>query len=109
MRAAKSYLAAHPSWFDEDPKTFCPRCRIEPESFEHAILTCPAYSMSRDLLLKEVSSLGHDGPLWIEPHLIRALGNYISDSKTRFPPNMISDYFSSTPHPPRRTTGLGSV
>jgi len=42
MRAAKSYLAANPSWSDEDPNLPCPRCGTEPETFHHPILTCPA-------------------------------------------------------------------
>ena len=42
MRAAKSYLAAHPSWSDEDPNLTCPRCETEPETFQHAILSYPA-------------------------------------------------------------------
>jgi len=42
IRAAKSYLAAHPSWFDENQETTCPQCGTEPETFPHAILTCPA-------------------------------------------------------------------
>jgi len=60
MRAAKSYLAAHPSWSDEDPNLTCPRCEIEPEMFQHAILSCPARARERGLLLKDVSSLGQD-------------------------------------------------
>ena len=42
MRSAKSYLAAHPSWAEENPDPTCPRCETGPESFQHAILTCPA-------------------------------------------------------------------
>jgi len=42
MRAAKSYLAAHPSWFIENPDLSSPRCEDEPETFQHGILTCPA-------------------------------------------------------------------
>jgi len=41
MRAGKSYLAAHPTWRSPDADTSCPRCGLEPETFEHAILTCP--------------------------------------------------------------------
>jgi len=74
MRVAKSDLAAHPSWFDKNPETTCPRCRIESESFQHAMLPCPPRSEARDLLLEEVSSLGHDAALWTDPDLIRAFG-----------------------------------
>jgi len=52
--------AAHPSWFDENPDPTCPQCGAGPESFQHAILTCPARKRVRDLQLKEVSSLEDD-------------------------------------------------
>jgi len=91
MRAAKSYLAAHPSWSDEDPSLICPRCEIEQETFQHAILSCPARSRERDHLLKDVSSLGQDASLWTEPHLLQALGEYITVTKTGFPPEMIPE------------------
>ena len=91
MRAGKSYLAAHPSWSDEDPDLTCPRCGTKPESFQHAILPCPARTWDRDLLLKDVSSLGQDAALWSDPQLIRALGEYITSTKTGFPPDMVSD------------------
>jgi len=42
MRAGKSYLAAHTTWRSPDADTSCPRCGLEPERFEHAILTCPS-------------------------------------------------------------------
>jgi len=42
MRAGKSYLAAHLTWRSPDADTSCPRCRLQPETFEHAILSCPS-------------------------------------------------------------------
>jgi len=42
MRAGKSYPAAHPTWRFPDPDTSCPRCGWEPETFAHAILSCPS-------------------------------------------------------------------
>ena len=63
MRAAKSYLPAHPSWFVENPDPTYPPCGIQPETFPHAILTCPARSRVRDLHFKDVSSLGPDANL----------------------------------------------
>jgi len=92
MRSAKSYLVAHPSWSDEDPELTCPRCGTEPESFQHIILTYPARTRVRDLLLKDVSSLRHGAAIWSEPHLIRALGEYITDTKTGFLPDMLPDH-----------------
>ena len=94
MRSAKSYLAAHPSWFDENPNPTSPRCETGPESCQHAILTCPADSLVRHLLLEEVSSLAHDTTIWSDPLLIRALGQYITDTKTSFPLNMLPDHYS---------------
>ena len=88
MRAAKRYLAAHTSWFDKNPDPTCPRCGTEPESVTHAILTCPARTRARDLLLKDVSSLEPDADLWTNPLLVRALGDHITDTKTGFPPDM---------------------
>jgi len=63
MRAVKSYVAAHHSWCDENPDLSCPRCATEPETFQQAILTCPARPKDRDLTVKEVSSFGHDATL----------------------------------------------
>jgi len=88
MRVAKSYLAAHPSWFDEKPDQTCPRCRTEPETFPHAILPCPAGTRVRDLQLEKISSLGHDATIGTELHLMRALGEYITDTKTGFTSDM---------------------
>jgi len=101
MRATIGYLAAHPSWFDEDPDLTCPRCGTEPETFRHAVLTCPARARDRDLLLQDVSSLEREAMLWSEPDPIRALGDYITDTKTRFPPDMIPQrYFAPSLSPP---------
>jgi len=101
MRAAKSNLAAHTSWFDKNPDPTCPRCGRELETFTHAILTCPARTRVRDLLVKKVSSLGPDAALWTEPLLVQALGEYIMDTKTGFPPDMTPEYSHS--HPPPAT------
>jgi len=94
MRSAKSYLAAHTSWFDENPDPTCPGCGTGPESFQHAILTCPACTRVRDLLLKEVSSLAQDATIGSDPVLIRALDEYITDTKTSSPPDRLPDHYS---------------
>jgi len=94
MRAAKSYPAAHPSWFEENPQLTCPPCEIEPETFRHAILTCPARARGRDLYLKEISSLGHNAPIWTEPHLLLTLSKYITNTRTGFPPEMIPEPYA---------------
>jgi len=100
MRSAKSYLAAHPSWFDENPDPTCPQCGEGPDSFQHAILTCPARTRVRDLLLKDVSSLEHDATILSQPRLIRGLGEYITDTKTGFRRDRLHDRYSSPFTPP---------
>jgi len=70
MQAAKSYLAAQPSWLNESPDLTCPRCGSEPERFQHAIFTCPTCARVRDLLLKDFSSLWRDATLWTEPYVL---------------------------------------
>ena len=103
MRAGKSYRAAHPSWSDEDHDLTCPRCGIEPDTFQHGILSYPARERDRDLLLKDVSALGQDPNLWTEPLLLHALGEYIVTTKTGFPPDMTPENFfpptTGTPRP----------
>ena len=44
MHVAKSYGAARPSWFTIEPELTWPRCWMEPESFQHAMLHCPSRS-----------------------------------------------------------------
>ena len=102
MLAAKSYLATHTSWFDKNPDPTCARCGMEPETFTHAVLTCPARTRAQDLLLKDVSSLGPDADLWTEPLLVRALGEYITDTKTGFPPDMTTNTPTPAPQQPLR-------
>jgi len=64
MRAGKSYLAAHPTWRSPDADTSCPRCGLEPETFQHAILSCPSRQHSRSRLLHGVTDVGPEAPLW---------------------------------------------
>ena len=88
MRAHKSYLAAHPSWWSEDPDTSCPRCRSDTETFEHAILQCPAKSRQRDRYLEPTLSLSADSPLWDNQEHLIALSQYLTATITGFPPEM---------------------
>jgi len=66
---------------------------------QQAILTCPACARAQDHQMKEVSCLGDDAILWTDPHLIRALHEYITVMKTSFPLEMIPNDFP-TPSPP---------
>jgi len=88
MRAGKSYLAAHPTWRSPDADTSCPCCRLEPETFEHAILSCPSRQHSRSRLLHRVTGLGPEAPLWSSLPLVKRLATFISVTSTGFPPSM---------------------
>ena len=100
MRAHKSYLAAHPSWWSEDPDISCPRCRSDTETFDHAILQCPAKSRQRGRYLEPTLSLRADSPLWDDKEHLHSLGLYLSATRTGFPPEMApSPMPSRTPSP----------
>ena len=58
MRSGKSYLAAHPSWGDPDADKSCPLCSEAPQTFVHAILSCPSAACQRSRLLQGISDLG---------------------------------------------------
>jgi len=88
MRAGKSYLAAHPTWRFPDANTSCPRCGLEPETFEHAILSCLSRQHSRSRLLHGVTDLGPEAPLWSSLPLLKRLGPFIGVTSTGFPPTM---------------------
>ena len=96
MRAHKSYLAAHPSWWSEDPDTSCPRCRSNEETFEHSILHCPARSGPRDRYLEQALSIHADSPLWNNREHLHPLSQYLSTTRTGFPTEM-----APTPLPTR--------
>ena len=109
MRAQKSYLAAHPSWFDTVPSRLCPLCGDEQETFSHAILRCPAKAPARLCHLQGVISVAPDSPLWSSPSLLLALASYIKAIGTNFPPGMLPElppspasmvFPSSPPAPP---------
>ena len=85
MRAGKSSLAAHPSWFNKDLPSLCPSCRSAPENFGHAILHCEARQMQRRRLLQGASTVDELSPLWSSPVLITALASYIDLTATGFP------------------------
>ena len=88
MRAQKSYLAVHPSWFDLAPSKLCPLCGDEQETFSHALLRCPAKAPAWFRHLQGVASVAPDSPLWSSPPLLLALASYIRATGTNFPPDM---------------------
>ena len=89
MRSQKSYLAAHPSWFNAHESTLCPLCWNEPEMFSHAILCCPAKASARARHLHGVSSVDQDAPLWTSSSLLLSLAAFIKATGTAFPPDML--------------------
>ena len=95
MRFQKSYLAAHPSWFNAHDSTLCPLCWDEPETCSHAILRCPAKASARARHLQGVSSVDQDAPLWSSSSLLLSLAAYIKATGTAIPPDMLSSLPSS--------------
>jgi hypothetical protein len=85
MRSGKSYLAAHGDWKDADADPLCPYCEEEDESFDHAILHCPAKADERMSRLSGIDELGPDAPLWSSAELLLQLSRYISATQTGFP------------------------
>jgi len=88
MRAGKGYLAAHPTWRSPKADTSCPRCGLEPETFEHTILSCPSRQHSRMRLLQGVTDIGPEAPLWSSLPLLKRLATFIGVTFTGFPPTM---------------------
>jgi len=88
MRAGKSYLAAHPTWRSPNADTYSPCCSLEPETFEHAILSCPSRQYSRSSLLHGVTNVGPEAPLWSSLPLLKRLATFIGVTSTEFPPTM---------------------
>jgi len=89
MRAGKSYLAAHPTWRFPDADTSCPRCGLEPETFVHAVLSCPSRQHSRSRLLHGITDVGPEAPLWSSLPLLKRLATFIGVTSTGFPPTMV--------------------
>ena len=89
MRSQKSYMAAHPSWFNAHDPTHCPLCGDEPGTFSHAILRCPAKALARARHLRGVSSVGQEAPLWSSSSLLLSLAAFIKATGTAFTPDML--------------------
>jgi len=99
MRAGKSYLPAHPSWWAPKADTSCPHWGLEPKSFEHAIRTCPSKQGGHARLLRSVPDVGHVAPLWSSLPLLKRLATYISVTSTGFPSTMFSPLLPPLPRP----------
>ena len=96
MRSGKSYLAAHPSWYNWDTPSTCPRCRVAAETFEHAILHCVARRRLKESLLPALTSLDAASPLWTSDNDIAALSRFIALTATGYPPDMFPPSPSSS-------------
>jgi len=87
MRSSKSSLASHTSWFNRDPNPLCQYCEEDDETFEHAILDCPAKAEERVSYLSRTTDLSPSAPLWSLVVLTEGLANYISATHTGFLPS----------------------
>ena len=94
MRSGKSYLRAHPSWDDTAPTT-CPSCKEARETFEYAILHCPAKRPARTRHLQGVTAIGPDAPVSSSATLLSALTRFVRPTATAFSPGMFSRPSSS--------------
>ena len=92
MRSHKTYLAAHPSWFNADDSLLCPLCGDEPETSSHAILRCPVKASARACYLQGVFSVDHDAFLWSSSSLLLGLAAFIRATGTAFLPDMPSSH-----------------
>jgi len=88
MRAGKSYVAGHLTGRSPDADTSCPRCGLEPETFEHAILSGPSRQHSRSRLLHGVTVIGPAASLWSSLPLLTRLATFIGVTSAGFPPTM---------------------
>jgi len=81
MRAGKSYQAARPTARAPNADLSCPRCGLEPETFQHGI-ACPSRQGARSRLLHGVTSVGQDAPLWSSLPLLKRLATFIGVTST---------------------------
>jgi len=88
MRSGKTYLTAYPAWDNPDADTSCPLGSEAPQTFEHAILSCPSSAHQRSRLLQGVSDLAPEAPTLSDQQLLIALAEFICTTATGFPPGM---------------------
>jgi len=107
MRSGKSYRAAPTSWENPDHDTTCPLCSDVPQSFEHAILSCPSTAGQRSRLLQGLSDLGPEAPMRSDQQRHIGLAEFIRVTATGFalgmpqlPPLLGTLFFTLSPPPP---------
>jgi hypothetical protein len=81
VRLGHSYLLAHPIWLRPDPAN-CPRCDLDLETTEHAILHCPERQYVRDLFPKDLDL----DLAWMSPDQLKIIGDFIIRTQTGYPP-----------------------
>jgi len=100
MRTGASHLGAHISWRNRDSSTHCPFCEEDDDSFQHAILLCPAKVQPRLTYLSGVDDIGPDAPLGLLVLLLRGLAEYHYATRTGLPEAMLIIRASTvTPEP----------
>jgi len=102
MPSGKGYLAAHHSWDNPDANTSCPLCTEAPQTFEHAILSCPFSAHQRSRLLQGVSDLAPEASIWSDQQLLIALAEFIRTTATGLPlgmPPLASSLHTPPPNP----------
>jgi len=72
-----------------DSSTLCLFCEEDDESFQHAILHCPAKAHPGLTHLSGVDDIGPDGPLWRSVPLLRGFAEYLYATRMGFPPAML--------------------
>jgi hypothetical protein len=88
----KSCLLGHTNWVRPDPD-LCPHCNMELETMEHALLTCPARHCARDQFPPDLTL----AEAWSSPNLLKIIGNYITCTRTGYPPSPPSSPAPSSP------------
>jgi len=111
MRFRTTYLAAHPSWDSPDADTSCPLCSQAPQTFEHAILSCPSSLRQTSRLHKVVSDLAPVVLIWTDQQLLIAHSEFIRTSATGFPPGiplLAPSLHTPPPNPLFQSTALSA-
>jgi len=88
MRSDKSYCMAHPLSDSTKSKT-CQRCGDGPETFDYAIIGCPAKAPARDRPLQGGSELSPDTPILSFVALLHTLSRFIRSTHTALPAGML--------------------
>ena len=84
IRAQKSYLAAHQPYYNHGFSTLCPRCHLNDEDLQHAVLDCPLRQIQRQEFIPDLENIDD---IWPSLPLLYSVANYLRSTKTGFPPS----------------------